>query len=138
MSEAIQRCTPTCLQCTQPPLAASPWVSSIPSTPNATSTVGFYQSPTSLSVSQADNRKNQSSVIPKATALFLTKQFAMLPPASFLCSLSSSLDILPNSNHLELSLADVLLFQNLQAGHNEFKDAMTLFRKRNQADMEVE
>jgi len=62
----------------------------------------------------------------------------MLPPASFLCSLSSSLDILPNSNHLELSLADVLLFQNLQAGHNEFKDAMTLFRKRNQADMEVE
>lgn len=80
----------------------------------------------------------QFRVIPEATAPFLTKQFALLPPASFLCSLSSPPDIPPNSNHLELCLADVSVFQNLQAGHGKFKNAMTLFRKRNQADMEEE
>jgi len=46
-----------------------------------------------------------------------------------------SLDVPANLNHLELPLSDVSLFQNLQAGHSKFKDAMTLFQKRNQADM---
>jgi len=54
---------------------------------------------------------------------------------SFLCSFSSSLDVPTNSNQLELPLLDISLFQNLQAGHSKFKDAMTLFQKRNQADM---
>src|SRR5882762_6831570 len=55
--------------------------------------------------------------------------------ASFLCSFSSSLDVPTNSNNLELPLLDVSLFQNLQAGHSKFKDAMTLFWKQNQAGM---
>jgi hypothetical protein len=76
--------------------------------------------------------------IPEATALFLTKQFTLLPPASFLCSLLPSPDIHPNSNHLEPPLSDVSLFQNLQAGHGKLKDAMKLFWKQNQADMEEE
>jgi hypothetical protein len=78
----------------------------------------------------------QFRVIPEATAPFLTKQFALLPPISFLCSLSS-LPVIPlNSNHLELPPIDISLFHNLQAGHGRFKNAMALFRKRKQADLD--
>ena len=76
----------------------------------------------------------QFRVIPKATALFFTKQFALLPPISFLSTLSSPPDIPSNSNHLELSLEDISIFRKLQAGHSRFEKAMTLFRKRKQAD----
>ena len=64
--------------------------------------------------------------------------FALLLPTSFQCSLLSPPDIPPNSYHLELPLADVSLLQNFQAGHSKFKDAMALFQKQNQTDMEEE
>ena len=79
---------------------------------------------------------HQFHVIPKDTVPFLTKQFALLLPISFLCSLSS-LPVIPlNSNHLELPPIDISLFHNLQAGHGRFKNAMALFRKWKQADLD--
>jgi hypothetical protein len=77
-------------------------------------------------------------VIPEATAHFFTKQFALLQPISFLCLLSSSPDIPPNSNYLELPLVDLPLFQRLQKGQSRFKNAMTLSRKRTKADNGVD
>jgi hypothetical protein len=76
----------------------------------------------------------QYRVIPEATALFFTKQFALLQPMSFLSALSSPPDIPSNSNHVELSLEDISIFRKLQAGHSKFEKAMTLFRKRTQVD----
>lgn len=69
-------------------------------------------------------------VIPKATALFFTKRFALLQPISFLCLLSSSPDTVTNSSHLELARADFMLFQMLQAHRTRLESAMTLLRKR--------
>ena len=78
----------------------------------------------------------QFRVIPEATALFFTKQFALLPPISFLSTLSSPPDIPSSSNHLELSLEGISIFRvcKSQAGCSQFEKAMTLFWKWKQAD----
>jgi len=69
-------------------------------------------------------------VILEATALFFTKQFALLQPISFLCLLLSLPDTVTNSSHLELAHADLMLFQMLQAQCTRFENAMMLLQKR--------
>jgi hypothetical protein len=70
----------------------------------------------------------QFRVIPQAMAFFQTKQFALLPPISFLSLLSSKPDI--TSMTLELEQEDFEMFQKLQRGLACIKEAMKLFRKR--------
>jgi len=72
----------------------------------------------------------QFRVIPQAMAFFQTKQFALLPPSSFLTLLSSK-PVNITQMSLELEQEDFEIFQRLQRGLACIKEAMTLFRKRN-------
>jgi hypothetical protein len=74
--------------------------------------------------------------IPEATALFRTKQYAILAPTSFICLLS----MVPKHNHadIELSADDAHLFKTMQQNCAKFREAVKLFRMRKQDTEEVE
>ena len=77
-------------------------------------------------------------VIPEATSSFLTKQFALLRPISFLLLMASVPRIPTQCTSFQRAAADYQLFEALRSGYDKFKKAMKLFaqRKQNEDDGE--
>ena len=73
-------------------------------------------------------------VIPEATSLFLTNQFALLRPTCFFTLMGSTPVIPLRCTGFELATADYQLFEALQSGHGKFTEALKLFAKRKQAE----
>ena len=73
-------------------------------------------------------------VIPEATSTFLTKQFALLRPISFLTLMTSNPQIPVRCTSFELGTADHQIFETLQSGHSKFTKAMKLFAQRKQME----
>ena len=71
-------------------------------------------------------------VIPEATSTFLTKQFALLHPISFLTLMTSNPQIPARCTSFELGTADHQIFETLWSGHSKFTKAMKLFAQRKQ------
>jgi hypothetical protein len=69
---------------------------------------------------------------PDATAIFRTKQFALLTSDAFLCLLAS----IPKTvqSGLELSQKDIEQFMQLSSGKDKFKDAARFFKKNRHFD----
>jgi hypothetical protein len=73
-------------------------------------------------------------VIPEATSTFLTKQFALLWPISFLTLMTSNPQIPVRCTSFELGTADHQIFETLRSGHSKFTKAMKLFAQRKQME----
>ena len=73
---------------------------------------------------------------PDATAIFHTKQFALLTSNAFLCLLSSIPKTVPSG--LELAQKEAEQFMQLSLGESKFRDAAQFFRKRGHLDEEFE
>jgi hypothetical protein len=67
---------------------------------------------------------------PDATAMFRTKQFALLASNAFLCLISTPKTV---PNGVELSQQEANQYAQLLSGEKKFNDAMRLMRKRGQA-----
>ena len=76
-------------------------------------------------------------VIPEATS-FLTKQFALIRPISFLTLMASVLHIPTQCTSFQLAAADDRLFEELRSGHDRFTKAMKLVAQGKQTEHDGE
>ncbi|KAJ7577185.1 hypothetical protein C8J56DRAFT_798958 [Mycena floridula] len=74
---------------------------------------------------------------PSTTNPFQTKGFALLTPASFLTVLGGTAPR-TGPTSIQISPADYKVYQVLRKDHSKFTQAMKLFRKRKQDDVEAE
>ena len=89
-----------------------------------------------LQVFEHSGHGNQFRSIPEVTALLQVHQHVLLPPTNFLAVLNTR-PLQVNNSGLDLSPADMALFNDLKQGKAQLKKAMKDFRKQEKVKVKI-